>query len=648
MWRRTTTKFIARRVNFISRDNVSAKFRQIQSSSEVLKSQFQASTITSAESHFFPRNFSCFTNQLCQISRSFSTNTSFENKEFNQLNDSVDSKLDLDEFSSTSFSEANNVIGDGNGGVSGHSDIGFDERLSSFSVDFVEERSQNTDDLSPIVDAVASGNETDGEVVEGENDLEKVENLLSLLQSSGTVDSLESSLEEIGLALNEELVMKVLDTTFIPAENLIEFFKWVSKKKDTLMTTKVSDFLVKAIGYEIRTRDAYALWGLFKAIGEREIRVLTTDILNQLISLFSKLGKGKVAFEVFNKFEDFGCSPDPDTYYWTIDALSRRSIFEWASSVCDRMLSAEKLPDSEKVGRIISHLCQGKKLKDAHTVYLFARENNKYPPQSSVSFLIYSLCGKKKPQAEDKKSQKDETGSLSLMEEVFSPEEKDNIYLALKMLDDLPAKDRKHASRSFSFVVSGLCRIKANQEAKKLLLKMVEAGPPPGYTIFNTIITSFSRAGDMEEATELLKFMEGRGLKPDVYTYAVVMSGYVEGGAMEDAQKILDEAKKKHPKLSPIIYYTLIRGYSKLEKYDMAGKLMGEMKEYGLQANANEYKKLIKSLCLKALDVGAAEKLLQDMEENGLHLNGLTKSLVKAVRELEEEGLASQASTAAA
>lgn len=646
MWRRTTTKFIAKRANFISRDNVSAEFRQFQSSSKVLQSEFHASTITSTESHLFPRNSSYFTNHLCLIPRSLSTNVSFENKELDQIADSIDSKHDLDECSSIGFSEENNVIGDENV-VSVDSELGFDESHSSLSVEF-EEGPQSTDDLSPIVDGIASENETDGQTVEGEYDVEKVENLLSLLQSSGTVASLESSLEDIGLALNEELVMKVLDTTFIPAENLIGFFKWVLKKKDTLMTTKVLDFMVKAISYEMKTRDAYALWDLFKAISEREIRVLTTDTLNQLISLFSKLGKGKVAYEVFNKFEDFGCPPDPDTYYWTIDALSRRSIFDWASSVCDKMLSAEKLPDSEKVGRIISHLCRGEKLKDAHTVYLFAKENNKYPPQSSVSILINSLCAKKKIQAEDKKSRKDETGSLSLVEEDFSPEEKDNIYLALKMLDDLPAKDRKHASRSFSFVTSGLCRIKANQEAKKLLFTMVEGGPPPGYTIFNTIITSFSRAGDMEEAMELLKFMEGRGLKPDVYTYAVVMSGYVEGGAMEEAQKILDEAKKKLPKLSPIIYYTLIRGYSKLEKFDMAGKLMGEMKEHGLQANANEYKKLIKSLCLKALDLGAAEKLLQDMEESGLHPNGLTKSLVKAVRELEEEGLASQAFTAAA
>lgn len=97
------------------------------------------------------------------------------------------------------------------------------------------------------------------------------------------------------------------------------------------------------------------------------------------------------------------------------------------------------------------------------------------------------------------------------------------------------------------------------------------------------------------------------------------------------------EAKKKHSNLSPMTYHTLIRGYCKLEEFDKALKLLDEMKEHGVQPNADEYNKLIQSLCLKALDWGKAEKLLKEMKENGLHLNGITKGLIKAVKEMEEE-----------
>ncbi|KAI5668641.1 hypothetical protein M9H77_18494 [Catharanthus roseus] len=645
MWR--PTKLIARRA-FIGRHNASAAFLEIQSFSKVLQSQSSAS----AEPQFIRHSSLYFTAPFCRMPRFFSSNPSSENEELNKSRNSVDSKPGFDENSSVSFSdsvlsEANNANRDGNGLIV-DSEFGFDESSSSFSFEF-EEGNQNSDDLSFINDGVASTSDGEGlEVITGENNGESMENLLSLLQSSGTVDSLESSLEDLGLILNEDLVMKVLETPFVPAENLIGFFKWNLKKREFFLSTKVIDLLVKAVSHEIRIRDAYALWNLFKLIGEKEIIVLSTDILNQLICLLSKLCKGKAAFEVFSKFEDFDCLPDSDTYYLTIDALSRRSIFDLASSVCDKMLIAEKLPDAEKIGKIISHLCRGKKLKDAHNIYIWAKENNKYPPQSAVNFLINSLCGKEKPEKENKKTREDRTVSYSHVEEVVSPEEKENIYLALKMLDDLPASERKYATKSFSVVTSGLCRIKDIQAAKDLLFKMIEAGPPPGYTIFNTIITAYSRAGDMEEAMKLIQTMGSRGLKPDVYTYAVVMGGYVEGGAMEDAHKILDEAKRKHLKLSPIIYYTLIQGYSKLEQFDMAWKLLREMKEYAVQPSANEYKKLIKSLCFKSLDWATAEQLLQEMQEKGLHLNELTKSLIKAVKELEEEALASEVVTAAA
>ncbi|XP_030938525.1 pentatricopeptide repeat-containing protein At3g02650, mitochondrial-like [Quercus lobata] len=440
--------------------------------------------------------------------------------------------------------------------------------------------------------------------------VEQLENLLSLLQSS--VDgSLESALDDMGLTLHEEFVVKVLETPLVLGENLIRFFKWALKKKSEFkVTTCVVDALVRAISRELKKKDAYALWDLIKEIGEKENGVLNVEILNQLIALLSKLGKGKASWEVFNKFGDFGCVPNVDTYYFTIEALSRRSMYDWAWSVCEKMLDEGSLPENEKVGKIISWLCKGRKVKDAHSVYLFAKEKNQITPRSSVNFLISSLC------------REDET-----------------VKLALEMLDDFSGEARKYAIKPFSTVIHGLCRMKNVDGAKQLLSKMITEGPPPGNAVFNSVISGYSKAGDLGEAIQIKKLMESRGLKPDVYTYTVIMSGYTNGGQMEEACKLLSEAKKKHSKLTPVTYHTLIRGYSKLEEFDNALKLLAEMKDFGVQPNVDEYNKLIQSLCLKALDWETAEKLLEEMKEKGLHLNGITKGLIRAVKEMEEEEL---------
>lgn len=446
-----------------------------------------------------------------------------------------------------------------------------------------------------------------------EIDSEKLEDVLSLLQSSFD-ESLESNLDSLGLDLHEEFVVKVLETPLVLGDNLIRFFKWAIQEPDVNVTTHVIDVLVQAICSDLRKKDAYALWDLVREVAEKRNVVLNLEILNRLIALFSKLGKGKAALEVFNKFGDFGCVPDSETYYYTIEALSRRSFFDWAWSVCEQMINAEALPDSEKVGKIIKWFCKGSRASDAHMVYMLAKEKNKYPPQSAVNFLISLL------------SQKDET-----------------VKLSLNMLDSFSGETRKYAIKPFSSVIRSLCRIKDFDGVKVLLTKMIDEGPPPGNALFNSIINGYSKCGDMKEAIEMKNLMERRGLKPDLFTYTVIMSGYASSGQMEEACKILSEAKKKHSKLSPVTYHTLIRGYCKLEQFDKALELLAEMKDFGVQPNVDEYNKLIQSLCLKALDWETAEKLMEKMED-GCNLNGITRGLIRAVKELEGEGFEKEAS----
>ena len=52
--------------------------------------------------------------------------------------------------------------------------------------------------------------------------------------------------------------------------------------------------------------------------------------------------------------------------------------FDLACSICEKMLSAGELPEIEKVGKVITYLCKGSKAKDAHLIYLFAKEKGRY------------------------------------------------------------------------------------------------------------------------------------------------------------------------------------------------------------------------------------------------------------------------------
>ncbi|KAL2538473.1 Pentatricopeptide repeat-containing protein [Forsythia ovata] len=624
MWR--PSSLLARR-SFFSKKTAAQKFRATVFHSQVPNSEFLNLSVPRIEFLFHKSDFStweCGKSNFCPNPRFFSSNSSEDYEE---------------ELAESSVLEVN----EGSNEVSGSADNVFDESTSSISSEFEAGSSifndglaAEIDDNSVRLDEKFDSFATEDENIEKmeENDMEKVQSLLSLLQSSGTADrSLEEDFEKMGLILNDDFVVMVLETPYVPGESLIGFFRWVLKKSEFKVTMRVIDALVSAICKANRKREAYALWDLVQEVGEKESGILSTGSLNQLIALFSRLGKGKAALDVFNKFGDFGSITNADTYYFTVEALCKRSFFDWACSICEKMVHEDKLSSSERVGKIISHLCRGSKAKDAHSVYLSAKDKKIYPPRSSVNFLISSLC---RLRANDK-----ETPT-----EIDKETDRETVSLALEMLKDYTREDRMYAIKPFSSVIRKLCWIEDVERAKTLLLEMIDVGPPPGNAIFNTVINGLAKVGDVDEAMKIMRLMESRGLKPDVYTYSVIMSGYAKGGSMEEACKIFDEAKKKHSRLSPVTYHTLIRGFCKLEQYDAAVNLLREMKDYGVHPNHDEYNKLIKSLCLKALDWETAEKLREEMKENGLILNGRTTALINAVKELQEG--TSQEVTAAA
>ncbi|KAF7837049.1 pentatricopeptide repeat-containing protein [Senna tora] len=443
-----------------------------------------------------------------------------------------------------------------------------------------------------------------------ERNWQMLEEVRSILQSSAD-ESFESRLGSLDFHLNDEFVIKLIQTPHVLGENLIRFYRWTQKNYISYRyTTPVLESLALALCSGLKKKEIYSLWDIIMEINKQDNCAVNVEIFNKMIASFSKLGKGKAAFEAFGSLEEFSFKPNADTYYYTIEALCRRSFFDWAWTVSEEMVYTQRIPDADKVGKIISWFCKGINAKAAHAVYVAARENKQHPPKSSINFLIGQLC-----------------------------KDNETVKLALEMLDDIPEEVKKRAINPYSAVVQALCRIKDVDAAKQLILKMIADGPPPGNAVFNYVITGYSKVGEMGQALEMMKLMETRGLKPDVYTYTVVISGYINGGEMEQACNVLTEAKKKHSQLSPVSYHTLIRGYCKLEQYDKALELLAEMKEFGVRPTVDEYEKLIQSLCLKALDWQMAEKLQEEMKENGLYLKGITRALVRAVKEMEKEVL---------
>jgi hypothetical protein len=53
------------------------------------------------------------------------------------------------------------------------------------------------------------------------------------------------------------------------------------------------------------------------------------------------------------------------------------------------MIASACFPNGEKVGRILNYLCEGKKVKTAHSLYLAAKEKKDSDPKISLGFSCW-------------------------------------------------------------------------------------------------------------------------------------------------------------------------------------------------------------------------------------------------------------------
>jgi pentatricopeptide repeat protein len=491
-------------------------------------------------------------------------------------------------------------------------------------------------------------------------DDEEVARVRDIVESTPE-DNIASTLADMVVDFNEPLLAAVLlAAEECSCKKLTHLFKYAAKNNPTAASLSNLEILMSKIADsdEIGKIDAYSLWDSVKDVASVPGSV-STALLNEMVAIFWKLEKSKAALEVFAKFGEFGCTPDGDSYYLVIEAVRKKSMYRSVCEVCEKMIASGCFPYSEKVGKILMILCEGKKVKQAHTLYVAAKEKKIQTPKPVLDSLVGALARNDETVGMALELLEDYQGeSLKHAGKAFATvihalcrtnkvEDANNLLTRMVQLEEYQGKSLKNAGNTFTTVMHTLCRKNKLEDAKTLLTRMVNLGPAPGKANFNFVITTLSKEGEIEDAKGLMRLMESQGLHPDIYTYSVLMSGYTKGGMIDEAHALLREAKKIHPKLSSVVYHTLIRGYCKIEEFGKAIECLKEMSKDGLTPNVDEYEKLVQSLCLKALDWRTAEKLLEEMEANGLCLKGTSRSLITAVKELEEEEMQSKASLAA-
>jgi len=446
----------------------------------------------------------------------------------------------------------------------------------------------------------------------GKKSDEDAEKVVSLLKKNMEVEELEAELQTLDLNLNKKLVGKVIKIPAVKMKQIISFLQWAFKQPGYVPSPHELVTLISVMHSKGGVK-LELLRSLIEETAENHEGVINNSVLNALIHYLGRSERAKEALEVFEQFDKFKCEPGMKSYYWTIRELCMGSLYDEAWSVFERMDKAGHYPSASIISKIIVLFCKGQRPNEAHAIYLKAVENKKFPRHRTIYALVRSLC---------------------VVAE--TPEVAAEIVKSIKKENK---RNAKHVRHSCLVVIQSFCKKQQIEEAQAILSWMISIGMPPDNSIYNALITGLCKAEKPDEAIPLLEEMPERHLKPDIYAYNAIMSSYAKAGKMEKACDVFSKVENANIKLHFITYQILIDGFCRLGNLEKAHHYFSELKKSGRWPNKDSYSKLIRACCIEGFDWRTAQTLLNEMEERGLSPSEYTRSLVPAMKELEEDAL---------
>ncbi|CAD5312253.1 unnamed protein product [Arabidopsis thaliana] len=116
---------------------------------------------------------------------------------------------------------------------------------------------------------------------------------------------------------------------------------------------------------------------------------------------------------------------------------------------------------------------------------------------------------------------------------------------AIKLLDEMRAKDLKPDTITYSSLVGGLSREGKVDEAIKFFHEFERMGIRPNAVTFNSIMLGLCKSRQTDRAIDFLVFMINRGCKPNETSYTILIEGLAYEGMAKEALELLNELCNK-------------------------------------------------------------------------------------------------------
>nr|GEX28334.1 pentatricopeptide repeat-containing protein At1g63330-like [Tanacetum cinerariifolium] len=277
---------------------------------------------------------------------------------------------------------------------------------------------------------------------------------------------------------------------------------------------------------------------------------ISPDVItyNCLIDGLCNLGCWEEASKMLQEMLDVGISPDVQTFNILVDAFCKEGKVEEAENVIGIMLEKGIVPDIVTFNSLMDGYCLRGEMSKTKAMLFFQEMNEKglKPNIATYNTMIQGLfrvgrCG-------DARKFLDEMHAKDVVVYTIpmnGASKCGKFDIARALFQDLPNKGLHPHARTYSVMISGLCREGLVGDAKELFLKMEKSDCLLDNITYRVLLQRYLKNNHYDDVEMLLQEMDGRGYSLDATTLSLLLD-QIAGGSLNNT--LLDLIGKLVPK----------------------------------------------------------------------------------------------------
>lgn len=428
---------------------------------------------------------------------------------------------------------------------------------------------------------------------DNENHLDSVTDRVyeAIVSNCSSKESLETTLDSLGLELTTELVNDVIKRLRYEEKLALRFFTWASHRAgyeherqtyndmiDILSSTRyklkqfgvlcdVLDHMKRKNNHSVSVEGLMAILKSYtekhlthvrRFAKKKKIKITAPEIdaFNMLLDSLCKCSLVREAEVLFHRVKK-RVRPNADTYNILFFGWCRVRDPKKAMKVLEEMIEMGHAPENFTYNAAIDAFCSAGMVAEARELFEFMRTKGSTissPTAKTYSVMIVALakddqmdeCFRLLSDMRNSGCLPDVSTYTDLIEGMCLA---GKIEAAYKILEEMGNKGYPPDILTYNCFLKLLCNLKRPEEAIMLCEKMLEVGCEPSVQTYNMLITMFFEMKEPDRAVGIWYEMDKRGCARAVDTYGIMIEGLFCSERVEDACSLLDEVIDRGMKL---------------------------------------------------------------------------------------------------